>query len=294
MAASNALAVTYYPGCSLESTGKEYAESCEAMCHRLGIELVELKGWTCCGASSASVLLGHEGATALPALILQQAAEFDRPVFCPCAACYNRLKVALRDLREEPHLREALGVGEEVLQVKVLNLVDLLWTFYGLDRLREKVTAPLTGMKVAAYYGCLLLRPPDMDPYDDPEQPVSFEQVLEAIGAEPVKWAGRMDCCGAGLAGTMQGTCEILVKRIVRMAHAGGAECAATTCQLCSLNLESRQGDITPSAKPLPIVYLSDLVGLALGARVSELGLQRHLVDIRPLLAVREQTAEAH
>ncbi|MEI6501826.1 MAG: heterodisulfide reductase-related iron-sulfur binding cluster, partial [Armatimonadota bacterium] len=153
--------ITYYPGCSLESTGREYAESIEVMCHKLGVELIELQGWTCCGASSAGVMLGHEGAVALPALTLKQAAEFDRPVLAPCAACYNRLMVAQRDLRREPHLAEKLEIGPRELAVKILNPVDLIRDIIGLDRLRELVTTPQTGLKVAAYYGCLLLRPKD-------------------------------------------------------------------------------------------------------------------------------------
>ncbi|MHB8995701.1 MAG: CoB--CoM heterodisulfide reductase iron-sulfur subunit B family protein [Armatimonadota bacterium] len=283
--------VSYYPGCSLESTAKEYAESTEVMCHRLGIELIELKGWTCCGASSAGVLLGHEGATALPALTLKQAAEFDRPLLVPCAACYNRLKVALRDLKREPELAEKLQIGPKELAVHVVNPVELLRDVIGLDRLREMVTVPQTGLKVAAYYGCLLLRPKDMEPYDDPEQPTSLEDVIAAVGAEPVEWWGKMDCCGAGLAGTMQPAAENLVTRIVGMAQAAGAHTAITACQLCHLNLESRQRNLQ-----FPILYVSDLVALALGATAGEIGLGRHLIDARPVLQAREkaETAAEH
>lgn len=284
MADSSPLAVTYYPGCSLESTAREYAESVSVMCRLLGVELIELEGWTCCGASSSSVLMDHEGATALPALTLQMAAEFDRPLFAPCAACYNRLMVAQRDLRKEPELLAKLELGPEVLEVKVLSTVDLLRDFVGLERLKEAVKTPLTGLKVASYYGCLLLRPRDMALFDDPEQPSSMEQIVAAIGADPIEWPLKMECCGAGLAGTMQSTCEHLVKRLVRNAKACGAVCAATSCQLCSLNLESRQGDISPSAKPLPILYISDLVALALGATMAQAGIQRHLVDCRGVL----------
>lgn len=283
------LQVTYYPGCSLASTGKDYAESIAVMCGKLGVELVELTGWTCCGASSGGVMLGHEGATALPALTLQLAAEFDRPVFAPCAACYNRLKVALRDLRSEPELAEKLGVGPKALGLKVINTVELLRDVVGLERLREAVTTPFAGLKVAAYYGCLLLRPKDMEPFDDPEQPTSMEELIRAVGAEPVTWWGRMDCCSAGLAGTKQEIAERLVQRIVRMAQAAGADAALTACQLCSMNLESRQGALN-----LPILYLSDLVGLALGATAGELGMSRHLVDVRPALAAREGAEAAH
>jgi heterodisulfide reductase subunit B len=286
MSDHNTIQVSYYPGCSLESTGKEYGESIEVMCHKLGVELIELKGWTCCGASSAGVLLGHEGATALPALTLKQAAEFDRPLLVPCAACYNRLKVAVRDLKHEPELAAKLQITERELAVKIVNPVDLLRDVVGLDRLREMVTVPQTGLKVAAYYGCLLLRPKDMDTYDDPEQPTSFEEVIAAVGAEPVEWWGKMDCCGAGLAGTMQEAAETLVTRIVRMAQAAGADTAITACQLCHLNLESRQRNLQ-----FPILYVSDLVALALGATPGELGLGRHLIDVRPLLAAREQAA---
>ena len=283
------LQVSYYPGCSLESTGREYAESIETMCRLLSVELVELEGWTCCGASSAGVMLGHEGATALSVLTLRLAAEHDRPVLAPCAACYNRLKVALRDLKREPELARKLEVGPRELAVRVLNPVDLLRDAVGLDRLREKVSSPLTGLKVAAYYGCLLLRPRDMETYDDPEQPTSFEELIAATGAEPVPWQGRMDCCGAGLAGTMQDVCENLVTRIVGMAQGAGADTAVTACQLCHMNLESRQRGLQ-----FPILYISDLVALALGATSGELGLGRHLIDVRSALAAKETAAADH
>jgi heterodisulfide reductase subunit B len=280
--------VSYYPGCSLSSTGKEYAESIEAMCKLAGVELVELKGWTCCGASSGGVILGHEGATALSALTLKLAAEFDRPLFAPCAACYNRIKVALRDLKQGPELAEKLEIGARELDVKVVNTVELLRDVVGLEALAAKVTRPLTGLRLAAYYGCLLLRPADMDPYDDPEQPTSMEAVIAALGAEPVEWYGRMDCCSAGLAGTMQNTAETLVTRIAKMARYAGADAIVPACQLCSMNLESRQGDMAAAGGPLPVLYISDVVGLALGATAGDLGLGRHLVDVRPALAVKE------
>ena len=281
--------VTYYPGCSLASTGKDYAESVDVMCRLLGVELVELKGWTCCGSSSAGVMLGHEAATALPALTLKLAAEFDRPVFAPCAACYNRLKVALRDLKREPALAAKLEIGARELNVKVVNTVDLLRDVVGLEALREKVTQPLTGLKLAAYYGCLLLRPADMEPYDDPEQPTSMEDVIAALGAEPVEWYGKMDCCSGGLAATRQDVAQTLVARIIQMARHAGAEAMVTACQMCSMNLESRQADTA-----MPVLYLSDLVGLALGATAGELGLGRHLIDVRPVLAAKELAAAEH
>lgn len=278
------LQVSYYPGCSLASTGRDYAESIAVMCRKLGVELIELQGWTCCGASSAGVMLGHDAATALPTLTLKQAAEFDRPLFAPCAACYNRLKVALRDLKREPGLVRKLGLDPAVLSVKVINTVELLRDVVGYERLREMVTTPLSGLKVAAYYGCLLLRPRDMEPFDDPEQPTSMEELIEVVGAEPVTWYGRMDCCSAGVGATKQEVADTLVQRIVHMAQAAGAEAAMTVCQLCSFNLESRQGNLG-----LPILYVSDLVGLALGATSGELGLERHLVDVRPALAAKEK-----
>lgn len=282
--------VTYYPGCSLESTGKDYAESLETMCKLLGVDLVELKGWTCCGATSGGVMLGHDAATALPALTLKLAAESDRPLFAPCPACYNRLKVALRDLKAEPKLAAKLGIGDRELGLRVVNTVELLRDIVGLEALREKTVKPLSGMKLAAYYGCLLLRPRDIELYDDPEQPTSMEAVIDAVGGEPVEWHARMDCCGASLAGTNQEVVGTLVQRIVNMAKHAGAQAIITACELCSMNLESRQGG---GPAGLPILYLTDLVGLALGAAPGQLGLGKHLIDVAPALAAREATAAA-
>ena len=196
--------LAYYPGCSLHGTAKEMDSSFRASARMLGVELAEIPGWECCGntaAHAASRLL----ATALPA---NEMAKVSRDmqldsVVVPCAACYSRFQVAKAELDHDEQLRKEteLVVGRAIpTDVRVLNLVDVYYDAVGLDALRAKVTHPLGGMKIAAYYGCLLTRPPKITLAEDPEYPTRMDDVLKALGAEPVAWGYKTDCCGASLA----------------------------------------------------------------------------------------------
>ena len=273
----------YYPGCSLHSTAKDYDESVHAVCDALDIELVELPDWNCCGASSGGIL-EHNQSVGLSARNLGIAAELHLPVFAPCAACYNRLKAAQVDLAEHPSLLAEFDLDASALGVRVMNMIELLSEPEVAEKLVAAVKEPLTGMRPAAYYGCLLLRPPAAVAYDDAEQPTSFERILALLGAEPVVWYSKTDCCGASLAATRSDVVGRLCDNIVARARNAGATSLATACPLCHMNLETRQ--TAAPASRMPIFYVTDLVGIALGIPGPKLGLTRHLVDVRPAMSM--------
>ncbi len=276
------MTIAYFPGCSAASTGREFAESTEALCEALGLALVEIPDWNCCGASSASVLSPHLNAS-LNSRNLRQAAALDAPILAPCAACYNRLKTAQLELRENPALAAELGVPASVLAQRVMNLPELLLEHPGLEKLSEMVKVDLSYLHPGAYYGCLMLRPPKAVQFDDPEQPTSMERILRATGLEPVEWYARTECCGASLAGTTARMVEHRVGKIVSCAQRCEANCLVAACPLCVLNLESRQ----TGREPLPIYYLSEIVGAAIGLEPTKLGTQRHLLT-RALVAAKQ------
>lgn len=280
---------SYYPGCSLTSTGLEYGLSLEAIFHHLEIELVELPGWNCCGASSAHAL-SHTLPVALPArnLALAQAAGDDLVV--PCAACFNRLRYADYALNNQPGLKEEI---EGVIQlefgqpVAIKPALAVLYQDFGVSRLSDRVRLPLTGLHLAAYYGCLLVRPPQIVQFDHPDNPQVLPGLMRAVGAEPVNWSHATDCCGAGLSLSRADIVESLVTRLVERAREAGAQALVTACPLCQVNIEMRQ---TQSPK-MPSFYFSELIGLALGLPEASKWWRKHLIDPRPLLNSLEMTA---
>ena len=275
--------IGYYPGCSLHGTARELDESLRAVAPPLDLELVEVNDWSCCGATSAHAT-SHLLSVALPARNLALAAEqgHDR-LLAPCAACYNRLASARHAVASDEALAARLP---EVLGrpfpagVTPLNLVEVLRG--RLDLLRQKATRPLTGLKVACYYGCLLVRPSEVCTFDDPESPVSMEEVVAATGATAVSWSRRLDCCGGAFSVARTGSVVRLSREILNDARAAGADAIAVACPMCHSNLDFRQKALVRRGETeLPVLYLSELVGLALGLDAAALGLGRHFVETK-------------
>jgi len=282
--------VGYYPGCSLGASASDYGLSVARMAELLGVELVEIDDWCCCGASAAHSL-DHLLSIALPArnLALARAQGLDR-VFAPCAACSNRLISASVEMKSSPDLRSkvedvtGMSLGEDV---SILNMLDFIQA-YGTDELKAKVTRPLEGFKGACYYGCLLVRPPKVVRFDDPEDPQSMEKTLTAIGATPVDWHFKVECCGAGLTMAKTSVVARLVREILNNAEANGADGIIVACPLCHQNLDMRQMVVNSEYGEnhrLPIYYISELIALALGASPGEVGLDRHFVEARERIA---------
>jgi heterodisulfide reductase subunit B len=283
--------VAYYPGCSLHGTSAELDSSFRATAAMLGLELDEIPGWECCGNTavhSANRLL----AAALPANELTKVKADMRldTVVVPCAACFSRFMVGRHEL-EVPEMKADVErvIGRPAQgDVAVRNLIDVYYEEVGLEALAAKVKRPFAGLKVAAYYGCLLTRPPKMTLADDPEYPTHMEDVLRVLGCAPVDWSGKTDCCGASLALCEHGVVVDLVHKILKNAAQCGAEAIVCACPLCQVNLDSRQDAIKgrdPGWQPLPILFLSQVVGRAIGAAESTLGMRKHMVPVEGALA---------
>ncbi len=273
----------YYPGCSLHSTGLEFGLSTRAVFAHLDMELVELEGWNCCGASSAHVV-SHTLAVALPArnLALAQAAGHD--LVAPCAACFNRMKAADYYLRTDPVMRAEveLIVGFKYSgEVAVRPVMAVLYEDYGPEQIARQVRHPLEGLKVVPYYGCLLVRPPQVTQFDDPDNPQVMAALLRAAGAEVLPWSHATDCCGASLSLSRADVVQNLVGRLVERAREAGADALVTACPLCQVNIEMRQ---TQEAK-MPAFYITEMLGLAFGLPEAQKWWSKHLIDPRPVLS---------
>ena len=282
----------YYPGCSLHSTAKEYDISAQAVCKALDIELQEIPGWVCCGASSAhatSELLS----LALPAKNLVMARDMGLDVLVCCAACYSRLRIANAAIGSNDNNRarvnEVVGTDYDG-QVQVRHLLDVLVTEYGLDNLRKRASKELTDWKVAAYYGCLLTRPPEVVAFDNAESPTSMDRLAETLGAKAVNWPYKTQCCGQSLSLTRTDVVLKLCHDILRMAVDNGADCIMVACPLCQSNLDLRQAQVNKLYKTefaVPIVYFTQLIGLALGIGAKDLGLYKLVTSPKRLLEAK-------
>ncbi len=269
---------SYYPGCSLHATGKEYDASTRAVFESLGVRLVELEDWVCCGASSAHSVSG-ELAVNLPAIniaIAQEAAHGD--LIAPCAACFNRTKAADYALRHDPDRRRAIEAAVDFKytgDVHVRNPLDIVINDIGLDAVAAHVTRPLKGLKVVSYYGCLLVRPPKLMEFDNPENPVVMSRILRTLGAEVKEWSYAVDCCGGSASLPRADIATRLVTGLAEHAREAGAEAIVTACPLCQMNLEMRQSN----RPPVPIFYFTELMGLAFGLPGVPAWLSKHLIE---------------
>jgi heterodisulfide reductase subunit B len=289
----------YYPGCSLEGTAAEYDLSTRAVMAALGVELTEIQGWTCCGASAA------EATDAMLALVLparnlalaEQAQEaFD--ILVPCSACYLNLKTVEEKTHTDSQLLSRINaiLAAEHLRLqgrlRVRHLLDVLATDLGPAALRARVERPLQGLRIAPYYGCQCLRP--YAAFDDPEAPTSMEPLIRALGAQVFSWRMGGRCCGASHMSTRPSVGIELVADLLQAAH--GADVIATVCPMCQMNLDAFQtaaGRARRAELGMEVLYLPQLVGLALGLSEKELALRfnfsvkgdfhrRHLKEAAP------------
>jgi heterodisulfide reductase subunit B2 len=278
----------YYPGCSLHASAKEYDVSTRMVMGRLGVDLREIEDWTCCGASSAhaaSKLLGY----ALPARNLQIAEEMGLPLVSSCAACFSRLKATTHDLARDVKMLAAVN---EAIDRPFRNSVEVTPILAAMlpEEVAAAVKRPLAGLKVASYYGCLFVRPGEVADFDDEEDPQSMDRLLAAAGAEPVDWAFKTECCGASMAIARPGEVERLSGRVLAAAKRSGVDCIAVACPLCHANLDQRQGPIGAKLGrdvTIPVLYFTQLLGLAMGFPAKEMMLERHFADPRTMLRAK-------
>jgi heterodisulfide reductase subunit B len=272
----------------MEGTAHDYQKSTVAVSRALGLELPEIPGWICCGSTSAhqtDALLS----IALPAKNLVAAGG--QTVAVGCAACYSRLKTANHEIANNPELRKTVAgvVGQDYDgKTEILHLLEIMARDVGMKKIAETTKKPLKGIKVVTYYGCLLSRPPEVTQFDDPENPTLMDQVLEAAGATILEWPHKTECCGAGYSITDVAIVKRLTREILAMAKAAGADCIATACPLCQMNLDLRQKDTEKASGEqfnLPVFYFTQLLGLAFGLSRKDLGLRSLVVSPNKLLA---------
>lgn len=276
--------VGYFPGCSLTGTSMEYDASLREVMRELGASLEEIDDWSCCGASSAHAS-SHLLAMALPArnvvLASKQGLE---EVVAPCAACYSRLVTSQHEVAHDAQLKQRV---EEVLEeaytdgVRVMNIIELFQQF-GLDLLKSRVKDDISFLKAACYYGCLLVRPHEVTKFDDPEMPTSMEALVAATGAKSVEWNFKTECCGGSHSITNTEIVTTLCKKIIDDAQKHGANVIVVACPMCHSNLDMRQRTIRakqPDHRSIPILYITELIGMAFGVDRKKLGLDKHFIE---------------
>ena len=249
----------YFPGCTLKTQAKQMEDTALAAASALGMQLEELPEWQCCGA--VFPLYDDELITLLSP-VRTLAAAGGEPLVSLCAACHHVLKRAQEAMQRDADVRSKVTDFLEVDysgEGRVLHFLEVLRDDLGFDRLAEKVSRPLTGRKLAAYYGCLLLRPDKVMQFDDPENPTIMEDLIRSLGAEVVITPYRTECCGAYLSITEKEVAATTAAKIIRSARRAGAEALLTACPLCRYNLENTK------EQTLPVYYFSELLAEALG-----------------------------
>lgn len=281
--------VAYYQGCSLEGLAGEYDLSTRAVCAALGIELVEIPDWNCCGSTPAHSLDPVLSAALAGRNLAIAAGQGCDTVMTPCPGCLKSLKGALK-VYNDPDKREAfldvLGMEFDG-DIRAVSILQLLFEDIGAELIQKSVKRPMTGHVVVPYYGCLLTRPASEMEFDDPENPVSMDRLIAALGAKVPDFPYKTECCGATFGVTRNKVVGKLGGRILDMALRLGAEAVAVACPLCQQNLDLRQAQVDRHWKrtfDLPVVYITQLIGLALGIEPKALGLNKLFVNADGLL----------
>jgi heterodisulfide reductase subunit B len=282
----------YFPGCSLKGTGKAYEESLMAVFRALGIELREIEDWNCCGAT-AYMSVDEAKSYALAGRNLAIAEREDLDVIAPCSACYLGLNKAQKSLQEHPEIRRKVtdalrSVGLEYKgTVKVRHPLDVLINDVGLDEIAKRIKSPLGGKRFAPYYGCQIVRP--FASFDDQYQPTTMDRLINLAGADCVEYPLKTRCCGGSLTGTVPEVGLRLAYIILKEAKKRGAEAIVTVCPLCQFNLDGYQDQIAAKfeAVDIPVLYFTQILGLAMGLRPDELGMKRGIISSEAVLAGR-------
>ncbi|HIH44249.1 MAG TPA: heterodisulfide reductase subunit B [Candidatus Methanoperedenaceae archaeon] len=278
---------SYYPGCTLHGSASEYDISTRAVCRALGIELVEIEDWNCCGALEGSS--NKALSTALSARNIVIASKTSLQLVMPCSICSHNLARADVSIREDSRLRQSVeqALGTSYTGVRMKHLLDVMVNEFGLENLKGRVTRPLTGIKAAPYYGCLLVRPSKICRFDNPKNPVTMDNLIRALGADSPQFRHKVKCCGGSLLMGKEDIAHNLSLNILSEAKAAGADCLVAACPMCHTMLDGQQGMIEKHHDvklDMPVVYFTQLIGIALGLGEKELGLDRNMVSASRLL----------
>ncbi len=282
---------TYYPGCSTEATATGLALSTQAIAKPLDIELIELEDWTCWGSTPSGSLDKLESIpVAARTLALAEKSGLD--LVTPCSSCFVTLHGANLELKQNPQLMEQVNEALAVVnleyhgEVRVRHLTEVLVKDVTPEVIASRVQQGLNGLKVAPYYGCQLVRP-DYG-FDDPESPQSLDRLVESLGAEAVPYPLKNRCCGGSLIISEENLALGLLNKLLGNAIDNGAQCIATPCPLCHINLDAYQSRVNSKFKTdyhLPVLFVTQLIGLALGIEAKALGLNTNIVSPGPVLS---------
>lgn len=256
---------SYFPGCTLKNKAKDLDCYARRSAEVLGVTLEEIENWQCCGGVFTTAV--NERATKLSSVrALAEAKNKEQPLVTVCSACHNVIKQTNHAMQTDETFRDRVNRyrdGEEPYagEARVLHYLELLRDVVGYDRIREKVVNPLSGRKIAPYYGCLLLRPAKTMQMDDPENPTIMEDLIRALGGEPVVYANRNECCGGYAVLEDKAIAEKNSGKVIKDAENHGADCIVTACPLCRYNLVKNGGG------EIPVVYITELLAEALGVK---------------------------
>ncbi len=281
------MAYSFFPGCSLDASAKSYRTSIDWTLDALGIEVTELSDWNCCGATSTHAL--HTPyVDAVPARNLALAEAEDRDILVACSACYHRLQRTHQALVEDPVLRERMEsiIGQPLTPKRqVYNLLEILASDEILKQVQQRRTDSWKGVRVGCYYGCLAVRIPGAEGFDDTENPMSMDRIVEAAGAEAIDWPHKTRCCGASLSVTGPEYAERLCDQILEMAQRCHLDLLVTGCPFCQYNLDvvQWQRDSSQEDKSIPIVFITQFLGTALGASFKEMKFASNLAGVEAL-----------
>lgn len=297
---SGSLNYAYYPGCSGTGTSIEYDMSTRAICSILGISLNEIPDWSCCGSTPAHTV-DHTLSAALSARNLSLVEDMGlETTITPCPSCLANLKTSGLRMEEENFRTKVNKLLDKPYNgsVATKSVLQILVEDLGLDAIKDKVVKPLKGLKVAAYYGCIMNRPPESMDFDDPEHPMSMDNIMTALGADVVPFPLKVECCGASFGVPRKDLVTKLSGKLLDAAEDVGATAIVTACPLCQMNLDLRQGQInsaTGSHHKIPVFYFTQLMGLALGLSEKELGINKLCVSPSAVLKAigREEKTSA-
>lgn len=286
----------FYPGCSLGSTAAPYDVSIKAIMDTLGIQLEEIHDWNCCGATEY-FSIQKNAAYALVARNLALASNQDgfEQISTPCSACYLNLRKTDYYMQKYPEIGErtnqalaAGGLSYEPGSLKVRHLIDVVVNDVGLDSIAEKITTPLKGLRLAPYYGCLIVRPTLGDePLDNPEYPTHLDRLLDVLGATVVDFPLKAHCCGGHMTQISADTAYELIRRILHNAAEYNADAIVTICPMCQLNLDAYQSQVNShfgTDYNIPVLFFTQMIGLALGMEPEKLGINKEIVSASSML----------
>ena len=272
--------LSFYPGCSLEGMANDYARSIDTVFRDLGIDLVEIEDWSCCGATAAHSL-SQTMSVVLPARNLAVAEKMGLDIVSPCAMCFNRLRFSQNMIRKKVFDMPWHVTGE----LRVHDMTRFMAEPSMIKSIKKRVLKPLNGLRVVCYYGCQMVRPPKITGYTDYENPQTLDRIIATTGAQVIDWSYKSTCCGASIGIARREIQESLTRRILQKAQQAGAEAIVVSCPLCQSNLDIIQKD--RSDRCTPVFYFTELLRLSFMESGASKLFKMHFADPVSLLKAK-------